>query len=141
MDDQQSQAGKYTVHHAEHSAIGDYAKVNNYLPAQAATDDSGVAELRRLFQKINQKLETLDDADRAMVVPAVEQAAQAAAEIQQGDESPEKQTFLETRLKNIVAMTPDIGQIIIATLAAPAAGIALALQKIAQKAQSELGAG
>ena len=64
-----------------------------------------------------------------------------AADIQGGDASPKKQNFLEMRLKNIAAMAPDIGQVILATLAAPAAGIALTLQKIAQKAQSELGGG
>lgn len=138
MEDQ-NQAAKYVVHHAEHSAIGDYANVNNYFSAQAAAADPGVAELRRLFQEINQKLKALDEADRAMLAPAVEQAAQAAAEIQQGDASQEKQTFLETRLKNIVAMAPEIGQVILATLAAPAAGVALVIQKVAQKAQSELG--
>jgi hypothetical protein len=75
MDDQQSQAGKYTVHHAEHSAIGDYANVNNYFSAQAADDDPAVAELRRLFEEVNQKLAALAAEDREQVATEVEQAA------------------------------------------------------------------
>jgi hypothetical protein len=138
MDDQQSQAGKYVVHHAEHSAIGDYANVNNYFSAQAAAADPGVAELRRLFEEVNRRLAALEAEEREQVAVEVEQAAKLAAEIQRGDESPKKQTFLEARLKNIVAMAPEIGQVIVATLAKPAAGIALAIQKIAQKARSEL---
>jgi len=35
-------------------------------------------------------------------------------------------------------MAPDIGAVIIAALANPAAGIALTIQKIAQKVQAEL---
>jgi hypothetical protein len=129
---------KYVVHHAVQSAIGDWANVNNYFPAPQATADPGVAELRRLFEEVNRRLAALEAADRELVAPAVEQTAQAAAEIQAGDESEAKQRFLETRLKHIAAMAPEIGEVIITTLASPAAGIALVIQKIAQKAQADL---
>ena len=129
---------KYTVQHAEYSAIGDYAHVENNFPAPQVAADPGMAELRRLFEEVNRRLAALNEADRDLVAPAVEQAAQAAAEIQQGDDSPEKQSFLETRLKSIAAMAPDIGAVIVATLANPAAGVALTIQKIAQKAQAKL---
>ena len=138
MSEQESQAGKYVVHHAEQSAIGDYARVNNYLTAQAAQSDPGTAELRHLFEQVNERLAALEEADREMVTPAVEQTAKATAEIQQGDDSPEKQSFLEKRLKALYNMAPDIGQVIITTLANPAAGIALTIQKIAQKAKADL---
>jgi hypothetical protein len=138
MNDEQNQT-KYVVHHAVQSAIGDYANVNVYFPAPQAAADPGLAELRRLFEEVNRQLAALEEADRDLVTPAVEQAAQAAAEIQTGDESEAKQSFLETRLKAIYAMRKEIGEVIIATLANPAAGIALVIQKIAQKAQAELG--
>lgn len=128
---------KYVVHHADHSAIGDHANANNYISAQAAEADPGAAELLRLFEEVNKRLEALEADEREMVKPAVQQTAKAAAQIQQGDDSPEKQAFLEKRLKNLRAMAPEIGQVIIATLANPAAGIALTIQKIAQKAQAE----
>lgn len=130
---------KYVVHRAEHSAIGDWAQVNNYFPAPQAAADPAVDELRRLFEQVNQRLAALEAADRQMVAPAVEQAAQAVNAIQQGDESPEKQRFLAARLKNIYHMAPDIGAVIITTLAHPTAGIVLVIQKIAQRAQAELG--
>jgi len=139
MSDEAKEAPKYYVGHAVQSAIGDYANVNNYFPPQQAAADPGVAELRRLFEEVNKRLAALEEADRDLVAPAVEQTVQAAAAIQQGDASPEKQSFLEKRLKSICTMAPDIGQVIIATLANPAAGIALTLQKIAQKAEGELG--
>ncbi|HRQ38251.1 MAG TPA: hypothetical protein PLD25_10085 [Chloroflexota bacterium] len=139
MSDSQSQAGKYVVHHPVQSAIGDYAQVNNYLSPQAAATDPGVAELRQLFEQVNEKLAALETADRELLSPAVAQTAKVTAEIQQGDDNPEKQSFLEARLKAIYAMRQDIGEVIIASLASPTAGIALTIQKIAQKAKGELG--
>jgi len=139
MSDSQSQAGKYQVGIAINSAIGDYAQVNNYLSAQAAAADPGVAELRQLFEQVNEKLAALETADQELLAPAVAQTAKTTAEMQQGDDSPEKQSFLEARLKAIYAMRRDIGEVIITSLASPAAGIALTIQKIAQKAKSELG--
>lgn len=141
MSNEQQQHPKYVVHQAVQSAVGDYANVNNYLPVQTAAIDAGVAELRQLFEQVNQRLATLDEVDRAPLALLVEQTAAATAEIQQGQASDEKQSFLEKRLKNIYAMAPDIGEVIIATLASPTAGIALTIQKIAQKAKHSVGIG
>lgn len=139
MSEQHNQpSAKYIVHHAEGSAIGDYAMVNNHFgPAQAQADPA-VAELRQLFTRINEQLATLEPADRDMIAPAVAQTVEAAAAIQAGDASEAKQSFLAKRLKSLYAMAPDIGEVIITSLANPALGIALTLRKIAQKAQAEL---
>ena len=140
MTEQQTQKPKYHVETAIQSAIGDYASVINHnFPQQQAAADPAVSELRRLFEEVYRRLETLEKADREMLAPAIEQTAEAAAEIQQGDETPEKQTFLETRLKHIYAMRQDIGEVIIATLANPALGFALVLHKIGQKVRVEVG--
>lgn len=129
---------KYVVHHAVQSAIGDYALVNNYFPAQVTQQNAGAAELRQLFILVNERLAVLEEAEQALLAPAVQQAAEASSAIQQGDESAEKQSFLQKRLKAIYAMREDIGEVIITTLASPAAGIALTLKKIAQKAKDDL---
>lgn len=134
----EQQTPKYVVQHAEYSAVGDYAHLENNFPTAQADADPGVAELRRLFEDVNRRLAALETEDREQVAVEVEQVAKLAAEIQQGDPSAKKQQFLETRLKHLAAMAPDIAQVIIATLLNPAAGIALVLQKIAQKAQAEL---
>ncbi len=139
MSEQQNQTGKYVVYHAEYSAIGDYANVTNNFPAAQVAADPGAAQLRALFEDINRRLAALEEADREVLKPVVAQTAQATAEIQQGDESAPKQTFLEARLKAIYAMRKDIGEVIIATLANPALGLALVLRKIGQKVQAELG--
>ncbi len=141
MTEQQNQAAnEYHVGIAIQSAIGNYASViNNNFPQAQAAADPGVAKLRELFEEVYRRLAALEAADRELLKPAVEQTAQAAAVIQQGDETPEKQTFLEARLKAIYAMRKDIGEVIIATLANPALGLALVLRKIGQKVQAELG--
>jgi len=138
MSKQNRPTAKYVVEHAEYSAIGDYAHVSNNFPAAQAAADPAVAELRRLFEEVNRQLATLEAVEREQVGVEVAQAAQLAAAIQKGDETPKKLTFLETRLINIGKMAPDIGEVIITTLVNPGAGIALTLQKIAQKAQAEL---
>ncbi|MEJ5311321.1 MAG: hypothetical protein WHX52_16275 [Anaerolineae bacterium] len=124
------------------SSIGNNPKVEhtqNYGMMSQLPVDLGVARLRALFEEVNRRLDALEAADRELLKPAVEQTAQATAAIQQGDETPEKQTFLEARLKAIYAMRKDIGEVIIATLANPALGLALVLHKIGQKVQAELG--
>lgn len=138
MNEQNHPTAKYVVEHAEYSAIGDYANVTNNFPAQLVAADPGAAELRRLFEDVNRRLAALEAVEREQVGVEVAQAAKLAAEIQQGDATPKKLTFLETRLINIGKMAPDIGEVILTTLVNPAAGIALTLQKIAQKAQEEL---
>jgi hypothetical protein len=61
--------------------------------------------------------------------------------VQGGDESEATQSTLERRLKNLRNIAPDIGDVIIATLANPAAGIAMVIQTIAKKVQAELKGG
>lgn len=131
---------KYDLKNAtlHQSAVGDYANVNNHIPAQAAAANEGLAELKILFEQVNQRLAALEEADRKMITPTVEQMVEAASTVQQGDESEEKLSFLETRLKNLYLMRQDIGEVVISTLASPGAGVAIALQKIAQKAKNEL---
>lgn len=141
MSDAKQEAPKYVVHHAEQSAIGDYAHVNNYISTQAAAADPGLAGLKALFEQVNEKLAELEAADRDMVAPAVQQTVEAATAIQQGDESEKQQTFLEARLKTLYLMRKEIGEVIITSLASPPAGIALTLQKIGQKVKETLDKG
>lgn len=139
QDKPSTEPSKYHVEHAVNSAIGDHANVNNYFSAQAASNDPAIAELRALFEQVNQKLAALPKEDRELLLPAVRQTEEVIVEIQQGNESEEKQSFLAKRLHALHNMAEDIGTVIIATLAHPAAGIALTIQKIARRAMQEAG--
>ena len=94
-----------------------------------------------LYVQVNEKLAELDEADRDLMTPAIQQTVEAATAIQKGDDSEAKQSFLEARLKAIYLMRQDIGEVIIATLVSPPAGIALTLQKIGLKVKESLKAG
>ena len=62
---------------------------------------------------------------------------QIAHEAQKGDTADD--TFLGRRLRNIKRMAPDIFDVVIATLVSPAAGLGMAVKKIAEKAKAEAG--
>ena len=66
----------------------------------------------------------------------VEQSVkQIEQEVKKGDKA--KPTFIRERLQNIQKMTPDIAQVVIATLQNPAVGISLAVKKVINKMQAE----
>ena len=56
-------------------------------------------------------------------------------EVKKGDKA--KPSFIQERLQNIQNMAPDIGEIVMATLLNPAAGISLAVKKVVNKIQAE----
>jgi hypothetical protein len=70
--------------------------------------------------------------DKKKLAREVEQIRQ---EVQKGEDA--HQGSLQERLKNLAKMAPDIFEVTIATLANPALGFALVVQKIAKKAREE----
>jgi len=59
------------------------------------------------------------------------EAKDLETELQKGDQADE--TFLERRLRNIKRMAPDILEVILATLANPAAGFGVVAIKVSEK--------
>jgi hypothetical protein len=94
---------------------------------------AGLDALVEAFAALATRVEALPKDDQKVLKPIVEQAKDSATKIQQGNESPEMEEAFEKRLRSLVAMAPDIGEVFLATLANPAAGVALALSKIAAK--------
>ena len=100
--------------------------------------DPSSAALAELFSALLEKVEATPEADKAITAPMVQQLQAAAERLQTGEAKPEDEGFFEQRLKALYAMAPDIGEVAIATLANPPAGIALVIKKIAQKAQASV---
>jgi len=94
--------------------------------------------LTQVFADLVERVRLLPADDQVVVKPLVEQVHSQTQKIQTGDASHDVQSGLERRLKNLVAMAPDIGEVAVATLADPSAGIAMLVRKIAQKVQNEL---
>lgn len=90
-----------------------------------------------LFASIQQRLDQLGTADRV----DIEDAKAAVEEIRTQAEKGEKadESVLAREFRTIARMGPDILDVVTATLASPAAGIALVVRKVAQKAREEAG--
>lgn len=101
----------------------------------------GSNTLAKLFSDIGGKIKALPADQQEELKPAVEQVRTQIDKVQRGDESEAAQSALERRLKNLRNMAPDIGEVVIATLANPVAGIAMVIQKIAKKVQADLKSG
>ena len=80
-----------------------------------------------IYGKIDGRPET-DEEDKVDLKAEVEEIQAAAAKGDDVDES-----FLSRRLKNLGRMAPDILDVVVATLANPAAGFAVAVKKVADK--------
>ena len=64
-----------------------------------------------------------------------EDVKQIEQEVKKGNKA--KSSFIQERLENIQRMAPDIAAVVLATLQNPAAGISLAVKKVANKIQVE----
>jgi hypothetical protein len=121
----------WTVH-------GDVTQAERDVIIAGRDVNKGSEALAKIFADLIKRSEALPSTDQAIVKLIIEQAQTQAEKIQQGDESPGAQSFLEQRLKNLVAMAPEIGEVGVATLANPVLGVALVIKKIAEKVQAEL---
>jgi hypothetical protein len=93
--------------------------------------------LATLFADLLKRIEQLPAEDRDEVAKIAHGARVQAEKLQNGDESSATQSAFEKRLKTLKTMAGDIGDLVIATLANPAAGVAMVIQKIAKKVQEE----
>jgi hypothetical protein len=93
------------------------------------------ADLAQMFREIYSRIETrpLDpNVDKAEVKETVEKIEQ---EVTKGEAANESK--VGRWLKTLQEMAPDIGEVTIACLTNPAAGVALVIKKIAEKAKAE----
>jgi hypothetical protein len=95
------------------------------------------AALDKLFDLMSQRLDRLPGVDKQDVADAKENAQAIKAEAAKGDQADEN--AISKHLRNIARMGPDILDVVTTTLVNPVAGIAVAIQKIAQKARAEAG--
>jgi len=94
-----------------------------------------LAQLVQQFQQINKKIDTLPDKDEDEKQELKDTVKKIEEEVKKGEEAkPEK---VERWLKFVAGMSNDILQVTAATLTNPVAGVAKAVQLIAQKAQQE----
>ena len=119
--------------------IGSSVSGNNVVLAGnhiKVTQSNGMqaAEIAKLFAIIYQKIETRPEdpkVEKEEITQAVQRIEQ---ETVKGEEAnPDK---VDRLLKTVSGMAPEIGEVILATLTSPAAGIATVIRKIAEKAKA-----
>jgi len=94
-----------------------------------------LAQLMQGFKQVNDKIDKLPDKDEDEKQELKETVKKIEEEVKKGEEAkPEK---VERWLKFVAGMSNDILQVTAATLTNPVAGVAKAVQLIAQKAQQE----
>ncbi len=113
----------YVGGNMEHSnlVIGDDNQTSNTLAVQ-----NDLFEI--IFEKIEQRPKT-DAEDKEDLKTNLKEIK---AEAQKGEKADE--SFLARRLRNIKRIAPDIAEVVVATLANPAAGFALIVKKMADQA-------
>ncbi len=95
------------------------------------------AALAQMFSEMLARLDRLPGVNPQDVADAKDVVEEVRAEVEKGEEADE--SALARHLRNLARMGPDILDVVTATLVNPAAGIAMVVKKIAQKAREDAG--
>ena len=98
-----------------------------------STVNQRVQSIQQIYNAIEQRPNT-DPLDKEDLKANV---AEIKAEDEKGDQAEE--SFIARRLRNIQRMAPDILEVMLATIANPAAGFGMVAKKVAEKMQAGAG--
>jgi hypothetical protein len=95
-----------------------------------------LAAREKLFKQVLKEIDKqpIPKVDKDDLKTNVKEIKEEAAKGPKADKS-----FLATRFRNIMRIAPDILKVVTATIANPAAGFALVVQKVAERAQADAG--
>lgn len=111
------------------------------ITTQHTTTDLSTARLARLFDELYTLIESRADTsstDKDDLKMEVREIQSVVTEAAKKNENVNEE-FLARRLRNIARISPDILDVVVATLANPLAGLGLAVKKIAEKAKEGIG--
>ena len=91
-----------------------------------------VAMQKELFENIQRQIEERPNTPPEDIEDLKANVEEFKAEADKGEQADE--SFLARRLRNIERIAPDIGEVLLATIANPAAGFALIVKKVADRA-------
>jgi hypothetical protein len=101
------------------------------------TKGADAEAIAKLFSQIVADLDKLQGANPDDISDAKDVVEEIKAEAEKGEGADE--TFLQKRFRNIARMGPDILDVVTASIVNPAAGVAVAVRKIAEKAREDAG--
>jgi hypothetical protein len=96
-------------------------------------DQAAVRE--ELFEDILKKIEQRPDTPPEDTEVLKTNVREFKAEVDKGDQADE--SFLAARFRNIKRIAPDIGEVLLTSITNPAAGFALVVKKVAERAKSQ----
>jgi len=129
-------AGGDVVFGGKTTAGGDVVKGDKITITQGA----GLDDIARLFDKVYKQIDQLPaSVDKAEVREHADAIRGAAVEVAKTGKPPDDKTekIVKASAQNLVKMAPDILEVIGASLANPAAGIAAVIRKVLGKAKAE----
>ncbi len=94
--------------------------------------NSQAALQKELFESILKRIEERPNTPPADADDLKANVQEFKAEADKGEQADE--SFLGRRLRNIQRIAPDIGEVMLATIANPAAGFAMIVKKVAERA-------
>ncbi len=134
MSDGQKTEGGVSITGGKVTVGGDIVGRDKITTDSYGLDASALAELTKQFAQIYQKIDARPqdpNADKAEIKDTVQKIEQ---EVKKGEQAnPAK---VERWLKFLAGMSDDIFQVVASTLSNPIAGVAKAIQLIAQKAKA-----
>jgi len=104
----------------------------NIVVGDENTVENTITVFKSIYHAIDES--TRDAAEKQDLIAEVDEIKDEVAKGDQANES-----FLSRRLRNLKKMAPDIADVALATLANPAAGVGIIVQKIAKKIKDETG--
>jgi hypothetical protein len=98
--------------------------------------ENDLAQIRDLFKQVYQDIDESDSPVKDASKNVVEQIEEEVTKL---DSKPDEGK-LESLLRGLKAMAPDIFDVAVATFANPAAGVAMVINKIGKKIKADAGA-
>ena len=111
---------------------GDYVGRDKITTSQGASLDDISAIFKKVYQQIDGLPASVDKVEVREHADTIREAAETGGP---PDEKTEK--IIKSSAQNLVKLAPDILEVIGATLASPAAGVAAVIRKVLDKAKAE----
>lgn len=131
-------AVQVSQHFGDQIQVSQNGDGNAIAAGRNASASAGLSgeEINALFRSVYDHIERLS-ADTRTKTEVRDTVDLIRDEAQKGEQANTK--AIKTFLRNLMRMAPDIFDVVVATLVSPAAGITMAVKKIAEKAKEEAG--
>lgn len=136
---------KKVVRKKKPEVVGDVIRIQNVGAGAAVAagrgakasiiNEESLSSINKWMTKISKKIDSLPKVSRAEKEDLKQQVEKIGSEAQKGEKA--EIGRIEKLINTLAVMSPDIFDVVIATLASPLAGVGLVIKKIGEKAKVE----